>query len=200
MGISQLPGFSDPHHPRTITRGEVGCFLSHYNIWEKMKENDIYLILEDDVRFGTNFVRDLQAIIKEAKTIQGGWDLIYIGRKRGPGATDDVEKMVTENISTATYSYWTIGYMLTGKAAKILVDEKPLTKMVPVDEYLPIMYGAHKEDRYNRYFKNRVLKAFSANPLLIHPTHYTGQDNYFTDTEPSDQEDILFNEPIHQEL
>ena len=90
--------------------------------------------------------------------------------------------------------------MLTGRAAKILVDEKPLTKMVPVDEYLPIMYGAHKEDRYNKYFKNRNLKAFSAHPLLIYPTHYTGQENYFTDTEPSNEEEILFNEPIHNEL
>ena len=93
--------------------------------------------------------------------------------------------------------------MLTGRAAKILVDEKPLTKMVPVDEYLPIMYGAHKEWKYNKHFKNRNLKAFSASPLLIYPTHYTGQENYFTDTEPSNQEDILFNEPIqesHNEL
>jgi len=101
MGISQLPGFSDPINPRTITRGEVGCFLSHYRIWEKMKENEIYLILEDDVRFETNFVRELQIIFKEAKTIE--WDLIYIGRKRGPGAADDEERYVTDHISTATY-------------------------------------------------------------------------------------------------
>ena len=34
LGIKQLEGFSDPHHPRKITRGEVGCFLSHYYIWQ----------------------------------------------------------------------------------------------------------------------------------------------------------------------
>ena len=28
MGIKQLPGFSDPHNPRTITRGEVRTFMS----------------------------------------------------------------------------------------------------------------------------------------------------------------------------
>ena len=59
MGIRQLPGFSDPHNPRTVTRGEVGCFLSHYRIWEEMKPGDIYLILEDDVRFGTSFVNHI---------------------------------------------------------------------------------------------------------------------------------------------
>ena len=79
------------------------------------------------------------------------WDLLYLGRKRGPGAQDDVEKKVTERITTATYSYWTIGYILKGKAARVLIDERPLEKMVPVDEYLPIMYGAHKESRYSRF-------------------------------------------------
>ena len=67
-----------------------------------------------------------------------------MGRKRGPGAQDDVEKRVTDRIVTATYSYWTIGYLLRGRAAKVLLDEEPLKKLVPVDEYLPIMYGAHK--------------------------------------------------------
>ena len=47
------------------------------------------------------------------KNIFSDWDLIYLGRKRGPGAQDDVEKRVTERIVTATYSYWTIGYILS---------------------------------------------------------------------------------------
>ena len=70
--------------------------------------------------------------------------MIYLGRKRGPGAQNDVEKRVTDLLVTATYSYWTIGYILSGRGARILIEEEPLSKMVPVDEYLPIMYGAHK--------------------------------------------------------
>jgi len=189
LGIRQLPGFSDPHKPRTITRGEVGCFLSHYYLWQKMVPGETYLVLEDDVRFGPDFVADLRRTLREAKDID--WDLIYVGRKRGPGADNDVEVMVTESISNVTYSFWTLGYLITGDAAKVLVDEKPLEKLVPVDEYLPIMYGAHKIDSYTKEFKNKNLKAFSANPVLIQPTHYTGQENYFTDTEPSSDDDIL---------
>ena len=64
-------------------------------------------------------------------------------------------------------------------------------KLIPVDEYLPIMYGAHKIDSYTKAFKYKNLKAFSANPVLVQPTHYTGQENYFTDTEPSTDDDIL---------
>lgn len=119
-----------------------------------------------------------------------------MGRKRGPGAQDDVERKVTDRIVSATYSYWTIGYLLRGRAAKILLDEEPLKKLVPVDEYLPIMYGAHKESKYAKHFKNKNLKAFSADPVVLTPTHYTGQLNYYTDTEPTAPDDILFKDEL----
>lgn len=34
-------------------------------------------------------------------------------------------------------------------------------------------------------FENRDLKAFSAEPLLVYPTHYTGEPGYISDTETS---------------
>jgi collagen beta-1,O-galactosyltransferase len=43
----------------------------------------------------------------------------------------------------ASYSYWTIGYMLSISGAKKLIDAKPLKNLIPVDEYLPIMYDNH---------------------------------------------------------
>lgn len=35
------------------------------------------------------------------------------------------------------------------------------------------------------YYEPRDLKAFSAEPLLVYPTHYTGQPGYLSDTETS---------------
>lgn len=34
-------------------------------------------------------------------------------------------------------------------------------------------------------FETRDLKAFSAEPLLVYPTHYTGDNGYISDTETS---------------
>jgi len=45
----------------------------------------------------------------------------------------------------AGYSYWTLGYMLTKSGAKKLIDAMPLGKLVPVDEYLPILADVHPE-------------------------------------------------------
>lgn len=36
-----------------------------------------------------------------------------------------------------------------------------------------------------QYFEQRDLRAFSAAPLLLFPTHYTGEPGYFSDTETS---------------
>ena len=37
LGIHMLPGYSDPYHGRPLTKGELGCFLSHYNIWKEVE-------------------------------------------------------------------------------------------------------------------------------------------------------------------
>ena len=38
---------------------------------------------------------------------------------------------------------------------------------------------------YMEPFERRDLQAFSAEPLLVYPTHYTGDDGYVSDTETS---------------
>lgn len=37
LGVDLLPGYYDPFSGRTLTKGEVGCFLSHYNIWKEVR-------------------------------------------------------------------------------------------------------------------------------------------------------------------
>ena len=48
-----LPEFEEPYHGRPLTYGEIGCFMSHYNIWQDMVDRnlDTVLILEDDIRY-----------------------------------------------------------------------------------------------------------------------------------------------------
>lgn len=38
---------------------------------------------------------------------------------------------------------------------------------------------------YKAHFSPRNLRAFSVEPLLVYPTHYTGDDGYVSDTETS---------------
>ena len=125
------------------------------------------------------------------------WDLVYLGRKR---LRKDLEPTVkdTENLVWPSYSYWTLSYMLSNSGAQKLLNQRPLNRLVPVDEYLPIMFDRHPNEEWKSNFKPRDLVALSADPLLAYPTHYTGEKNYISDTEESDvipEDHVLAGEP-----
>ncbi|KAG7277401.1 LOW QUALITY PROTEIN: hypothetical protein CRUP_033356 [Coryphaenoides rupestris] len=159
MGIDMLPGYKDPYSDRVLTRGEIGCFLSHYNIWKQVATQELQevLVLEDDVRFEHRFCSS------------------YVGRKRLQVKEPEVWVTGVSGLVHPDYSYWTLGYALSLQGARKLLGSRPLGRMLPIDEFLPIMFNKHPKD----------LRAFSAEPLLLFPTHYTGQPGYVSDTETS---------------
>ncbi|XP_075041197.1 inactive glycosyltransferase 25 family member 3 [Mixophyes fleayi] len=186
LGVNLLPGFYDPFSGRTLTKGEVGCFLSHFKIWQEIVERqlDVILVFEDDVRFESFFKRKMIRLLDDVRTAQLDWDLIYIGRKQ---VTTDPEKPV-ENVPylvEADYSYWTLCYMISLQGAQKLMNAEPLSKILPVDEFLPIMADTHPNEEYKGHFVNRNLRVFSVHPLLVYPTHYTGEPSWLSDTETS---------------
>ena len=88
---------------RLLTRGAVGCALSHLGLWERRAQADdphtISVVLEDDARLCTGFEprvgRLLAALGSGSMCADGeagecgelGWDLCYLGRfPRPPGA------------------------------------------------------------------------------------------------------------------
>ena len=160
--------------------------MSHYNIWldilEKGYESSI--VLEDDIRFEPYFKEKISALHDELKSTNLDWDLIFLGRKILWSVTEPwVEG--SSLLVHVNYTYWTLGYMLSQDGAKKLVEEMPLKKIVPVDEYLPIMYDKHPNLDWKGHYKHRNLKAFSVHPLYLFPTHYVGEPGHFSDTEDS---------------
>lgn len=108
----------------------------------------------------------------------------YLGRKR---LEDNEEPWIegSDYLVRAGYSYWTLGYALSLRGARKLLDAKPLQNLLPVDEYLPILFDKHPQTVWKNYYPKRNLVALSAAPLLLYPTHYTGEKGYVSDTEDS---------------
>uniref|UniRef100_A0A8C1RAG6 Procollagen galactosyltransferase 2-like n=2 Tax=Cyprinus carpio TaxID=7962 RepID=A0A8C1RAG6_CYPCA len=187
LGIEMMPGYKDPYSDRVLTRGEIGCFLSHHFTWKQVVERRLQhvLVLEDDVRFEPQFKKRLQTIMEDVEKAQLNWDLIYVGRKRMQVAQPEVSVEGVNNLVEADYSYWTLGYALSQQGAKKLLAALPFGKMLPVDEFLPVMFNKHPNTAYMSHFDPRDLRAFSVEPLLLYPTHYTGEPGYFSDTETS---------------
>lgn len=188
-GITLLPEYTDPYHKRPMTMGEIGCFLSHYTIWQKMVElgQEEVLVLEDDIRFEPFFSQRSEMLMEDARRI-GGWDLIYYGRKRLQENEAFLEQ--SENFVKVSYTYWTLGYVISLQGAKKLLAAEPLKRLLPVDEFLPIMFNEHPNDSWKLKYETRNLNAWSSHPLLLYPTHYTGEDGYISDTEDSRQIEI----------
>lgn len=185
LDIEMMEGYADPYHDRPLTMGEIGCFLSHYFIWEDVVKNGYKqaIVFEDDVRYRPYFKTKLTRLMDEVARTVKDWDLIYLGRKR----LHKEEKLVdgASYLVWPTYSYWTLSYIISQKGAQKLINQKPLRKMIPVDEYLPIMFNQHPREEWMANFSPRDLVTLSAEPLLVEPTHYTGEPNYISDTEDS---------------
>lgn len=186
LGVDLLPGYQDPYSGRTLTKGEVGCFLSHYSIWEEVVARGLaqVVVFEDDVRFENNFRKRLEQLMEDVVAQKLSWDLIYLGRKQ----VNPEEEVAVEGLPglvVAGYSYWTLAYTLSLAGARKLLASQPLHRMIPVDEFLPVMFDQHPNDQYKAYFWPRDLQAFSARPLLASPTHYAGDAEWLSDTETS---------------
>lgn len=71
------------------------------------------------------------------------FSLSYVGRKRLQ--LKEPERWVegVKNLVHPDYSYWTLGYALSLQGARKLLQAEPFGKMLPVDEFLPIMFDKH---------------------------------------------------------
>lgn len=186
IGVHQMDSYKDPWSKRDMTYGEIGCFLSHYFVWDDIVKNgyEEVIVFEDDIRFEPYFREKIDWMMKEAKKFTD-WDLIYVGRKKLKNA-DESWVDGSEMLVHVEYSYWTLCYILSQRGASKLLAGKPLNNMVPVDEYLPIMFNKHPEEEWMSYFSPRDLEAYSAAPLIVFPIRYTGQDGHISDTEESE--------------
>ena len=142
--------------------GEIGCFMSHYHVWRDVLEkgHERVLVFEDDIRFRVNFRNNVKSMLNDLMQYQPDWDLVYvcicvcfcsfiygclrryIGRKK---LYEDGEPYIGESqlLVAPLYSYWTLGYALSHSGAMKLLKQLPLQKLVPVDEYFPIMFDKH---------------------------------------------------------
>lgn len=163
-GFDTDKNWVDPIHNTHLTSGEVGCFLSHYGLWKKCVELDEpILILEDDAIVTDRFSYErLDELVKEYNFIYLGW--LEMGR----GWVDMGEPdPIDDELDRPVYPYWTLGYVVTPEAAKILLEERPQKSIIPVDEYLPKMM--------------KSLNACGFRDNIVTPV---GRDKFGTDVDP----------------
>lgn len=188
----------DPWSHLHLTRGEVGCALSHNLVWKEIEESteESAIVLEDDFVIA-NENEFCKLVSYEGKV---NFHFMYLGRKKMSNVKEyNVDKSKIEylnlsdniNIVKSESSYWTIGYILSKNGAKYLRNEKQIEsnvyedKIFPVDEYIPWMFG-----KKAIYGLNEIIpfdtKYWAINPSIVKPKNNAFSDSgtYFSDPVP----------------
>lgn len=163
--------WADPNSNKALTTGEVGCSLSHWFCWteiirlveQKICDTDAdFLIVEDDVIFLDNFASNYKLYVSELADTT--YDMLYLHRKP---LNERAEIPLTKHITNIRKNYWACAYVLKYSGAKKLVSSGFLNNLIPVDEFLPIMYGC-PVNGYEKYFDTSVnFKCFATKPSLL---------------------------------
>jgi GR25 family glycosyltransferase involved in LPS biosynthesis len=203
-----IPNWTDPNSGKAMTNGEIGCALSHYLIWCKivelvdnneMAKDSRVLILEDDIIFPDDFMDKLQKYTSETES---EYDMLYIHRK----AFNLIgETKISTHINKANRSYWTCAYILNYQGAKKLTGANYLKNLIPVDEFVPIMYGCRIFGYEKMYEDCEKIICYAICPNLLkltsnafndsetfHSEPYVNSDSYkFKDSNGDDKQFLL---------
>jgi len=178
VGVAPLPGYmGHKNHDILLTTGEVGCFMSHFTIWQHMVENNIQsvLILEDDFDLQEGFSERLGQYLEEAKGED--WNILFVGRSPMEGDW----RRISEHIVEPGYTLWTVGYVMRLDAAQRLVDAAVQRSFAPLDDFFSVLMGRGQDAAYNDqvhgwwpYLPTRedgmpLLRPLAATPPLVMP-------------------------------
>ena len=111
-------------------KGFIGCALSHYYLWKQLlqdKDNDYYLIFEDDIRLSKNFVHKMLSL--KDKYIENdflllGYHMFTENRNNVRDIYDDEDKDILsiDKLDCGLYIGGFFAYSISKNGAKKLLD------------------------------------------------------------------------------
>jgi GR25 family glycosyltransferase involved in LPS biosynthesis len=113
-----------------LTKGAIGCALSHREVWRTIINNDIQnaLVLEDDIIFDKKFHQKLEKLKNKWPR---GYDIIYLGYHQATNRyiMDNITHGVTPNkyFTSSRKVFGTFGYIVSNEGARKLLGIFPIT-------------------------------------------------------------------------
>jgi len=131
--------------------GEIGCYLSHLNIYKKIKENNkkgYTIIFEDDFLINSsNFIDDVKKAIKTLNNNNIEFDFLFLGNLNDNHGTNISDNLY--NIDNNTNLYGTHGYVINNKNIDKIIDK--INKIEsPIDNTI-------QDLSYNKVFNTIVI-------------------------------------------
>ncbi len=161
-------------HHYDLTRGAVGCYLSHLSIYKKLIQSNYKysIIFEDDVIMAADFY---ERLLYGLTVIPDDWDILLLGVMC---LKCDIEKDYIK-----INRFWgTHGYVVKKEGAVKLIEylDKPLSKQIDADMSLLIKRG--------------LIKVYGINPIIVAQDPKFGSDIQ----EVVEESDEAFDEEFNQ--
>lgn len=98
--MDALYNFSQSAYHKHLTSGEIGCYLSHIRVWQKIVDEqlDYAVVLEDDVILQDNIQQGLAVI----ESIEQPWDIIKLAEV--PIKRKVIRQYAVNNFSLVIYN------------------------------------------------------------------------------------------------
>tara|TARA_R100000664_G_scaffold29214_1_gene40972 strand:+ start:867 stop:1637 length:771 start_codon:yes stop_codon:yes gene_type:complete len=158
---------------RELTSGELGCAISHSEVWKRAK--GYTLVLEDDVLLTRNWLLKLHNVFDTLNCIDKDWELLYLGRV----AQSDLEKnnktLIAPNIKKPDYTFCTYSYILSKKGLEKINKYKYRDNLIPSDEFLSATFVSHPRDDISLLYPP-TINAYAAWPSITKQNGRLGSD------------------------
>ena len=117
LDLKQIPSKLPLHNK--LTRGEVGCYLSHMCVWKQIVQNQQpALIVEDDAILDTSTLQQIRDLYQRIVTMDPDWDVIQVGRNER--FLRNV-RVFQDNIAVPGRSWGLAAYYVSPKGARRLL-------------------------------------------------------------------------------
>jgi glycosyl transferase, family 25 len=140
QGKSDFGIYRSGIHSRYLLGEEIGCSLSHLNLFKHIVAEEIELacILEDDNIYPADFAE----VLYNAASNSTGWDILYLGHRSG-SASREARCRNRKKFGQTRYftgesvevPYGSNGYIIKKNAAKLLLNNAFPIKM-PFDSFI----------------------------------------------------------------
>jgi GR25 family glycosyltransferase involved in LPS biosynthesis len=129
-GIQGIERTNQRHHHSQITRGAIGCYLSHLKLYDLIQKSEkpYALVLEDDAKFNPDIYKSgIQNILND---MPEDWDIILLGRMQ--------HDVINKEKYLIVQRFWgTWGYLISQKGIKNMLKYGN----IPIDDQIDAVMG-----------------------------------------------------------
>lgn len=142
----------DPNWNRRLTKGEIGCILSHIKAWKQVvQDGEPAIIFEDDQEVVDVNYNDMvhQQLFE--------FDFVYLSKRAISGGATIVDAFR----EIPGFCYWACAYALKPRVAKALLEYFEHHPLIPTDEIIPMAIGKHRDPQIQALWRGETFSSIS---------------------------------------